>query len=333
MDVVLSFLLGYILIVASIAFVALLIWIPPYFLYSPAARHNMLKEYPSVSIVIPAYNEGKVIARCLRAIRIAASRYPGKVEVILALDGCTDNTEAIALSVMKGYPDFKRLVGPNTGKSRRLQEAAREANGDLLAFMDADCEIPLNGISDMVTTITANPGSAVLPWIEPRVPSKKVAILSKLFVFWYTGPLRKAQSYLGTVSLWGCGYSMAPRAMVIKVLDHVRAWPLWTNNLDDIAMAYGFMDLGYKVILQESVVVHQQQAANASAYFQQRNRHASNRHLKLRKLFDIFPKRRWFVVGMLVIEALSLITLKPFVWVMAKLLKAGREWRPATSRW
>lgn len=333
MDVVLSFLFGYVLIVATIAVAALAIWLPAYILYSPASRHNMLKEYPSVSIVVPAYNEEKVIARCLRAIRIAAHRYPGKVEVILGLDGCTDNTEAVALAVMKGYPDFKRMVGPNVGKSRRLQEAARAATGEYLAFMDADCEIPLNGIADMVSTITANPGSAVLPWIEPRVPSKKVAILSQLFVFWYTGPLRKAQSYLGTVSLWGCGYSMAPRNMVIEVLDHVRDWPLWVNNLDDIAMAYGFMDLGYKVVLQESVVVTQQQAANAAAYFQQRNRHASNRHLKLRKLLDLFPKKRWFVTGMLAIEALSMITLKPFVWVMAKLLKAGREWRPATSRW
>ena len=49
-----------------------------------------------VSVIIPAHNEEKYIAKCLDSIRIAESNMDIPVEIIVSLNRCTDNTEEIA---------------------------------------------------------------------------------------------------------------------------------------------------------------------------------------------------------------------------------------------
>ena len=49
-----------------------------------------------VSIVIPAYNEEKVIGRCLRSLLAGAE--PDELEVVVAVNGTTDRTAEIARS-------------------------------------------------------------------------------------------------------------------------------------------------------------------------------------------------------------------------------------------
>ena len=49
-----------------------------------------------ISIVVPARNEGLVIARTLRAMTTGAA--PGEIDVIVVCNGCTDDTADIARS-------------------------------------------------------------------------------------------------------------------------------------------------------------------------------------------------------------------------------------------
>lgn len=51
---------------------------------------------PWISVVIPAHNEERYVARCIRSIRKAADVYGGNVEIIVVCNRCTDTTEAIA---------------------------------------------------------------------------------------------------------------------------------------------------------------------------------------------------------------------------------------------
>jgi cellulose synthase/poly-beta-1,6-N-acetylglucosamine synthase-like glycosyltransferase len=50
---------------------------------------------PSVSFLIPAYNEERIAGRCIESIDKAAAKYNGEVEIILINDGSTDNTEKV----------------------------------------------------------------------------------------------------------------------------------------------------------------------------------------------------------------------------------------------
>jgi glycosyltransferase involved in cell wall biosynthesis len=51
----------------------------------------------SISIIIPAYNEGKGIANTLAELRAMLSEYDIDAEIIIVDDGSTDDTSEIAL--------------------------------------------------------------------------------------------------------------------------------------------------------------------------------------------------------------------------------------------
>ena len=58
-----------------------------------------MKSFPSVSVVIPSWNQGQFIARTL--LSIFKQDYPGRVEIIVSDGGSTDETVA----VLKEYDD------------------------------------------------------------------------------------------------------------------------------------------------------------------------------------------------------------------------------------
>ena len=54
-----------------------------------------MKKY-DVTVVIPAHNEEKYVARCIRSIKKSAANFGGSVEMIVVCNRCTDKTAEIA---------------------------------------------------------------------------------------------------------------------------------------------------------------------------------------------------------------------------------------------
>ena len=91
------------------------------------------------SIVIPAHNEEKYLPRCLASIQAAASPYPGEVEVIVALNRCTDGTEAVARAA-----GAKIVVEDARNMAAIRNAGARAATGEILVTIDADSAMSPN---------------------------------------------------------------------------------------------------------------------------------------------------------------------------------------------
>lgn len=96
-----------------------------------------------LGVVIPAHNEAALIGQCLNSIKVAASnpRLGGeRVLIVVVADGCSDLTEAIAVSCgALVLSTFKRNVGSARDLGARLA-IAHEARW--LAFTDADTTVP-----------------------------------------------------------------------------------------------------------------------------------------------------------------------------------------------
>jgi cellulose synthase/poly-beta-1,6-N-acetylglucosamine synthase-like glycosyltransferase len=101
-----------------------------------------------VSVIIPALNEERVIARCLGAL--AAMEYSRvEMEVILVDNGSKDQTVKIARSFEKSL-NLRILEKSGVHISAMRNAGATESHGEILAFLDADCIVPRNWISTAV---------------------------------------------------------------------------------------------------------------------------------------------------------------------------------------
>ncbi|MDP1027556.1 glycosyltransferase [Sphingomonas sp. KR1UV-12] len=92
---------------------------------------------PTVSVIIPAYNEERVIADSVA--RVLASDYPG-LEVIVADDGSRDRTSAIVAERFAGDPRVTLLTLVNGGKAAALNRALLQARGEIVIALDADTQ-------------------------------------------------------------------------------------------------------------------------------------------------------------------------------------------------
>jgi cellulose synthase/poly-beta-1,6-N-acetylglucosamine synthase-like glycosyltransferase len=97
-----------------------------------------LKKKPSVSFIIPAYNESKTIGETIE--HIFAIDYKNISQVIVVNDCSTDNTKEVIEALQKKYPKIVLVNNPkNLGNAGRSKNAGlKYATGDIIAFVDAD---------------------------------------------------------------------------------------------------------------------------------------------------------------------------------------------------
>ncbi len=88
---------------------------------------------PEATVIVPAYNAGDAIGRCLAALQQQES--VGQLEIIVVDDGSSDNTAEIAAAY-----GVKVIQQINQGPAAARNAGARVAHGNLLLFTDADCE-------------------------------------------------------------------------------------------------------------------------------------------------------------------------------------------------
>src|SRR5438046_12349 len=88
------------------------------------------------SVVIAAYNEGKVIAGTL--LSLLKTNYQGELEVIVIDDGSGDDTAVEVEKITATDARVRLIRQDNRGKARALQRGIAAAKHELIVFIDAD---------------------------------------------------------------------------------------------------------------------------------------------------------------------------------------------------
>ena len=97
--------------------------------------------WPHISVIVPAHNEEKRLAATLTPL--ATQIYPGpQPEIIVALNGCTDGSKAVA----ENFPDIVLAESEQAGMSFGKNLGAGAATGEMLVFVDADTLVPENAL-------------------------------------------------------------------------------------------------------------------------------------------------------------------------------------------
>ncbi|MDW8022767.1 MAG: glycosyltransferase family 2 protein [Nitrososphaerota archaeon] len=131
-------------------------------------------RYPSVSFVVPAYNEEKRISRCITSLFANASNYPGFCEIIVIDDGSDDYTYEIAWAAIqkcrRRWPNIRCKVVrhcANLGKAEALRTGVNKAQGELIAMVDADTWWEPNALKELVETAEGVGYYALSGYIHP----------------------------------------------------------------------------------------------------------------------------------------------------------------------
>jgi Glycosyltransferases, probably involved in cell wall biogenesis len=115
-----------------------------------SANIQDFKYHELVSIIVPAYNEEKMIGKCLESI--FDQDYKGEMEVIVVNDGSTDRTADTVLKYPVKFIDLK----VNAGKANALNRAIGDAKGDILIFTDSDSYMSTSAVRSLVECLITN---------------------------------------------------------------------------------------------------------------------------------------------------------------------------------
>lgn len=110
--------------------------------------------YPTVSVIIPAYNEEKCIGQCIESVLDAT--YPTDlVEVLVIDDGSTDNTYAKAAQYRdRGVEVYHK---ENGGKYSALNYGLFCSSGEIVVCVDADGRLKSTALLTLVSEFQDNP--------------------------------------------------------------------------------------------------------------------------------------------------------------------------------
>jgi glycosyltransferase involved in cell wall biosynthesis len=123
-----------------------------------------------ISIIIPLYNKAGCVARAIDSILAQTFQ---DFEVIIVDDGSTDNGP----SIIKGYDDQRlRLIQqPNAGPGAARNRGVKEANSEIVAFLDADDEFLDEFLERSLENLTNHPDCALSVVNHYRSDEKQLA--------------------------------------------------------------------------------------------------------------------------------------------------------------
>ena len=97
-----------------------------------------------ISVITPAHNEAQLIRGCLYSVQAAAQQVSEKIEHIVVLNRCTDNTGDIALEF------GARVVTDDSRNLSRIRNRGAEASrGEILVTIDADSQMTPNMLTEV----------------------------------------------------------------------------------------------------------------------------------------------------------------------------------------
>ncbi|EGW37025.1 glycosyltransferase [Desulfosporosinus sp. OT] len=135
------------------------------------------------SIIIPAYNEEKLIGRCLDSIVAASAPYKDQVEVIVVLNRCTDRTEEIARS-------YNCVIAKEDRKNMSIirNAGAKVARGEIITTIDADSQMTGNMLTEIEEKLLTGKyiGGGVKWKFDKRPSSTILATLSTILATFLT---------------------------------------------------------------------------------------------------------------------------------------------------
>lgn len=154
---------------------------------TPSSAHS---HDPFLSIIVPARNEGRLIARSLVRLESALAALGVPFEIIVSDSASTDRTAAIVERLAQ--PHVRLVRNDLPGKGRALSSGMAQARGAHIGFIDADLEIDPAFIAPLFEAVQREADFAIG---VKTLPDPRRSRLRRIATFCYNMLIRRV---LGT---------------------------------------------------------------------------------------------------------------------------------------
>jgi len=223
----------------------------------PIQKNN----FPTVSVVIPAYNEGKMVENSILSA-IHASYPRSKLEIICIDDGSVDDTWEYMNQLKKRFPKFVKTIRfkKNQGKRTALAAGFRRAKGEIIVTMDSDTVMEKEALKAIVAPFEDERIGASTAKV--RVYNSKENLLTRMLGVRYTMAFEFFRASRSTFNTVFCcsGVLSAYRQEIIRNI-----LPQWLNQEflgqkctygDDRSLTNFVLRSGYYTVYQKNAVVY-----------------------------------------------------------------------------
>lgn len=230
------------------------------------------RHRPSVSLVIAAYNEEKVLHEKLQN-SLALQYPPGRLEIVVASDGSTDATNTIA----KAYENkgvVLHEVTPRGGKARALGLVVPHVRGEIVVLSDANTMYHPDALQKLVRNF-ADPTVGAVSGDVQLVDAAPSHSRSEGLYYRYERWLQGVESELGSI-IGADGAMYALR----RNLFHPPSVGL---ILDDFVISMNVARAGYRVVYEPEAVATEQGTLSSREEFRRKVRIVSGGMQALRR--------------------------------------------------
>lgn len=255
----------------------------------PYKQPPQLNPAPSVSVLVPCYNEGDNAEETIT--HALALDYPD-FEVIAINDGSKDNTAEVLDRLAAKYPKLKVVhLAQNQGKAMALQAGSLLAKSEFLIGIDGDALLDPHAAHWMVRDFVENPDVAAVTG-NPRIRNRST-LLGRIQVGEFSsivGMIKRAQRVFGrlfTVS----GVITAFRKSAVHDVGY------WSADMltEDIDITWKLQRAGWDVTFEPNALVWILMPETLSGLWKQRLRWAMGGAQVLIKNLNVFtrPKQNY----------------------------------------
>jgi len=215
---------------------------------------------PKVSILVPAWNEGKTVSSCIESF--FEIKYPNRELIVIA--GGDDDTYEIA----NGYTDNNITVLKQLpeGKNAALNLGLKSAKGEIIVLTDADCIMNAQWFDSIIKPIVEGGEGIVSGNNQPLRSQLNNPFV--LFQFSYTAAFKheKNEKYLDGKNA----------ALKREILDEIGGFDEGALTGTDLSLKYILLDRGFKIRFVPESVISTRYPDSKREYLKQRSRWLRN---------------------------------------------------------
>src|SRR5579859_705697 len=269
---------------------------------------------PSVTVIIPAYNEEKVIEQTVRSV--LASDYP-LLHIIVVDDGSKDATSGVVQEKFSTEIADQRVVlitKANAGKASALNEGLKHSLDEIYVGIDADTIIAPTAISLLVPHFADAKVGAV-------AGNAKVGNRVNLWTRWQALEYITSQNFeRRALNVFGA-VSVVPGAIGAWRVSAVReAGGYHTDTVaEDADLTMALLRLGYRVEYEDMALAYTEAPTNANGLMRQRFRWSFGILQAVWKHGAAIRKRSrlgWIALPNIIIFQILLPLVSPFIDIM-----------------